>query len=84
MAIGDTVKPDEQIDLKGLSCPMPQLKMKKKLKGMKPGQVLLGIGTDPGTKNDLPVMCKKDKHEYLGCDEPGDGLYYFYVRRGGK
>ena len=83
MAIGDSVKPDETIDLKGLSCPMPQLKMKKKLKSMKPGQILLGIGSDPGTKNDLPVMCKKDGHEYLGCDDAADGSFHFYVRKGG-
>ncbi len=83
MAIGDSVKPDETIDLKGLSCPMPQLKMKKKLKSMKAGQILLGIGSDPGTKNDLPIMCKKDGHEYLGCDDSGDGSFLFYVKKGG-
>ena len=83
MAIGDSVKPDDTIDLLGLSCPMPQLKMKKKLKGMKPGQILLGIGSDPGTKNDLPVMCKKDGHEYLGVDDSSDGSFLFYVKKGG-
>ncbi|MCK4388775.1 MAG: sulfurtransferase TusA family protein, partial [Desulfobacterales bacterium] len=51
------VTPDVTLDLKGLSCPMPTIKMKKELKGMKSGQVMLAIGTDPGTKNDLPGMC---------------------------
>ena len=74
------VTPDVTIDLKGLSCPMPNLKMKKQLKGMKSGQVLLALGTDPGTKNDLPGMCKKGGHELLGIDDE-DGLFKYYIRR---
>jgi tRNA 2-thiouridine synthesizing protein A len=75
------VTPDVTIDLKGLSCPMPNLRMKKQLKGMKSGQVLLALGTDPGTKNDVPGMCKKEGHELLGIDEEG-GVFKFYIRKG--
>lgn len=75
------VTPDVTLDLKGLSCPMPLIKMKKELKGMKAGQVLLAIGTDPGTKNDLPGMCKKEGHELVGIDEEG-GTFKYYIRKG--
>jgi len=42
---------------------------------------LLAIGTDPGTKNDLPGMCKKGGHELLGVDEEG-GTFKYYIRKG--
>ena len=79
--MADEIKPDVTIDLSGLSCPMPAIKMKKELKGMSSGQVLLAIGTDPGTKNDLPGMCKKGGHELLGVDEEG-GIFKYYIRKG--
>jgi len=75
------VKPDVTLDVKGLSCPMPIIKMKGQLKKMKSGQVLLAIGTDPGTKNDLPGMCKKEGHELIGIEEEG-GVFKYYIRKG--
>jgi len=75
------VTPDVTIDLKGLSCPMPILKIKKQLKDMNSGQVLLALGTDPGTRNDIGRTCKKDGHELLGIDEEG-GVFKFYIKKG--
>jgi tRNA 2-thiouridine synthesizing protein A len=75
------VKPDVTLDCKGLSCPMPIIKMKSELKKMKSGQILLTIGTDPGTKNDIPGMCKKEGHELIGIEEEG-GIIKFYIKKG--
>jgi tRNA 2-thiouridine synthesizing protein A len=75
------VKPDVTLDCKGLSCPMPIIKMKAELKKMKSGQILLTLGTDPGTKNDIPGMCKKEGHELIGIDEEG-GIIKFYIKKG--
>ncbi len=74
------VKPDVTLDLKGLSCPMPTIKIKGQLKKMKSGQVLLAIGTDPGTKNDLPGTVKKLGDELLGIDEE-DGVFKYYIKK---
>jgi len=75
------VTPDVTLDLKGLSCPMPILKIKKQLKTMSSGQVLLALGTDPGTKNDVGRTCEKEGHELLGIDEEG-GVFKFYIKKG--
>lgn len=75
------IAPDVTIDLKGLSCPMPILKIKKQLKDMNSGQVLLAVGTDTGTRNDIGRTCKKDGHELLGIDEEG-GVFKFYIKKG--
>ena len=51
-------KIDKKLDCKGLSCPMPILKLAKTMKGMNSGEVLEMEGTDPGSKNDVPGWCK--------------------------
>ena len=50
---------DEELDLCGLSCPLPTLRASKALASMMSGQVLHVIATDPGTAKDLPAFIKK-------------------------
>ncbi|BAU23794.1 SirA-like domain-containing protein [Caldimicrobium thiodismutans] len=72
-----SIKADEVLDCKGLSCPMPMLKTKKALQKLSSGQILEVLGTDPGSKNDIPSMCKKEGHEFLGMiDESGYTRYF--------
>jgi tRNA 2-thiouridine synthesizing protein A len=79
MNMADDIKPDQVLDCRGLSCPMPILKTKKTMGGMKSGQVLEVQSTDPGTKNDLPAFAKRAGHEYLGEKEE-QGFVRFYLR----
>jgi tRNA 2-thiouridine synthesizing protein A len=74
------VNVDKTLDCQGLSCPMPILKLAKEIKGMEGGQVLELLGTDPGSKTDVPGWCKKTGNEFLGLEEDG-GVYKFYVRK---
>jgi len=74
----DDIKPDETLDCRGLSCPMPLLKTKKAVNNMKSGQIIEILGTDPGTKNDLPGFAKKAGHNYLG-DKEDEGFTRFYI-----
>lgn len=77
----DEIKPDLTIDCKGLSCPMPLLKTKKAIQKLQPGQILEVLGTDPGSKNDIPGWCERAGHEFLGVKEDA-GFMRFYVRKG--
>lgn len=77
-----TIKSDETLDARGLSCPMPLLKTKKKLKDMKSGQVLEVLGTDPGSKNDIPDFCKKNGNELLAIADESDGYTRFLIKKG--
>ncbi|MDY6972712.1 MAG: sulfurtransferase TusA family protein [Desulfatiglans sp.] len=75
----DNITPDETLDCRGLSCPMPLLKTKKAIGKMKSGQIIEVLGTDPGTKNDLPGFAKKSGHEYLG-DKDDQGFTRFFLK----
>ncbi|VBB43054.1 conserved hypothetical protein [uncultured Desulfatiglans sp.] len=75
----DNVTPDQTLDCRGLSCPMPILKTKKLIGTMKSGQILEILGTDPGTRNDLPAFSKRSGHEYLG-EKQDEGFSRFYIK----
>ena len=77
----DTIKADRTLDAKGLQCPMPLLKSKTIIDAMEPGQVLEIIGTDEGSKVDLPGWCERAGHSYLGVKEE-DNYYRFYIKKG--
>ena len=74
------VNVDKTLDCQGLSCPMPILKLAKEMKGIESGQVLELLGTDPGSKGDIPGWCEKTGNEFLGFEEDG-GVYKFYIRK---
>ena len=56
---------DQTLDCKGLSCPMPIIKLAKTMKKIKSGKVLEMLGTDPGSKGDVPKWCKKTGNLFL-------------------
>ncbi len=70
----------QTLDCKGLSCPMPMVKLAKAMKKFPAGQVLAMEGTDPGTKSDIPDWCSKKGFTLLEIDE-SDGVFTFYIRK---
>ncbi|MBU0545363.1 MAG: sulfurtransferase TusA family protein [Proteobacteria bacterium] len=75
------ITPDETLDVRGLSCPMPTLKTAKAMKSLTPGQIIEVLGTDPGTKKDMPKLANKSGNEWLGFIDD-EGFYRFYLRKG--
>lgn len=75
------VKIDQTLDCKGLSCPMPMLKVAKAMKGLKSGEVLEILGTDPGTKSDLPRWCNKSGNELLDTSDLEGGIFRFVIKK---
>lgn len=76
-----SIKPDQTLDAKGLSCPMPLLRTKKAINSIGSGQVLEVLGTDPGSKNDLPGWCERSGHTFLGAKDD-DGFFRFFIKKG--
>ncbi len=74
-------KIDQTLDCKGLSCPMPMMKLAKAMKGLKSGQVLEMLGTDPGTKSDLPKWCEKTGNTLLENMDIEAGVNRFVIQK---
>lgn len=59
-------KPDVVLDVRGESCPVPEMEASKKLKKMKVGQIL-EVLTDhqPAVDITLPSLCKSLGYPYI-------------------
>ena len=75
------IQADEQLDARGLTCPMPVVKTKKAITNLEEGQVLEVQATDKGSKADLAAWAGTVGHQYLGTVEKDDVLYH-YIRKG--
>jgi len=74
------MKADATLDCVGLYCPMPIYQTAKKIKELKPGQVLEVLADDEGIKEDIPAWCRTTGNELLGIEEAADG-YTVYVKK---
>ena len=73
--------PDREVDARDLLCPLPVLRARKALEGMRPGEVLRLLATDAMAAIDLPHFCAGAGHDYLGQSEE-DGAQAHLIRRG--
>jgi len=67
-------------DLKGLNCPLPVLKARKRLSGMRPGAELWLETTDPLAALDIPAFCNETGHLLVEM-QAADAGHRFLVRR---
>ena len=54
-------KVEHNLNLIGLKCPIPILKISKKLKEIKNGDIIKAICDDPKFENDINNLCKSIK-----------------------
>ena len=72
---------DQELDARGLNCPLPILRAKKTLNGMNSGEVLKIMATDPGSVKDFEAFCRATGNELLETGEDS-GVYHFLLRKG--
>ncbi|MFC4410748.1 sulfurtransferase TusA family protein [Chungangia koreensis] len=76
----DSIKANDVLDAKGLTCPMPIVKTKKAITNMPEGHVLEVQATDKGSKADLKAWAENSGHQYIGTIEEGGQLKH-YIRK---
>jgi tRNA 2-thiouridine synthesizing protein A len=74
------MKADHQLDCRGLVCPMPIIKIARAIAGIRVGEVLEMLSTDPGSRPDVETWTKQTGHELVARHE-AEGVYTFYIRR---
>ena len=71
---------DEDLDARGLNCPMPILRTRKAIKPLKAGALLRVLSTDPGSQSDIESFCKATGNELVSAQE-NDGEFEFIIRK---
>ena len=70
------------LDVKGLTCPLPVLRVQKAMRALPAGEVLQIHATDPGAPRDVAAFCEAQGHDYLGVGQSGD-VFTIEIRRRG-
>ncbi len=60
-----THAPDIVIDARGLNCPLPVLRLRKRLQALAPGACVALLASDPAALRDVPAFCEAQGHALL-------------------
>ncbi len=77
------VSDETTIDLRGLKCPLPELRTRKALSRLAPGAVLVVECTDPLAAIDIPNLVRQTGDTLEDKARNGDVLV-FRIRRGAR
>lgn len=72
----------EDLDLRGLKCPLPALLARKRLARMASGSLIRVLATDPLSVVDIPHMCHENGHAVIESGKTSDHIQ-FLIRCGG-
>jgi tRNA 2-thiouridine synthesizing protein A len=71
----------EELDLRGLKCPLPALMTRKRLAALPAGEMLLVLASDPLSVVDIPHMCAQEGHDLIESAS-ASGQHRFLIQRG--
>ena len=77
----DPLAADEELDCRGLRCPVPVIRLATHLPDLAVGQSLAVVSEDPAARPDIAAWCRMRGQEYLGEDTAADGVPRYVVRR---
>jgi TusA-related sulfurtransferase len=72
---------DQEIDTRGLNCPLPILKAKKALAAMESGQLLKVVATDTGSIRDFQAFAKQTGNALVEQQTVGEEYIHILRRR---
>jgi len=78
--MNEELKSKESLDLTGLACPMPIVKVSKAMKTLESGEVIDALTSDPGALTDFPAWAKTSGNEIVKTQPEGDNTR-FYIRK---
>ncbi len=64
------------LNLRGLKCPLPALRVRKALTGLKTGDMLIAECTDPLTAIDIPNLLRETGDTMISTGREGEVLIF--------
>jgi tRNA 2-thiouridine synthesizing protein A len=77
----DSTLATHTLEAEGLRCPEPVMMVRKTIRTMADGEILLIKADDPSTTRDIPSFCRFMDHELV--DSQVDQLPYLYLVKKG-
>ena len=81
------MKHDIEIDATGLLCPLPVLRLRKRMASLNSGSIIKILADDPAAILDIPHFCNENKHLLLDSREPpkpttNKNLREYFIKKG--
>lgn len=76
----EDIKVDLELDLKGLLCPLPMVRVSQNITKVPVGGVIRAVATDLGSLADIPSWARTTGNEVLKTERVGKEII-FYVKR---
>ncbi len=73
--------PSLTIDTRGMSCPLPVLKVRKLMRGVEAGTEVLVLATDPAAGEDLRAFCLTSHCKFLSEETDADGVLRILIQK---
>lgn len=73
---------DQELDTRGLLCPLPILRTKVAMDGLQVGEVLRVVSTDAGSVRDMAAFAKHTRNDLLDSRVDGED-YIYYLKKNG-
>ena len=78
---------DIEINAIGLLCPLPVLKLRKRMANLNSGSIIKILADDPAALIDIPHFCNENDHFLLDTREPlnltdNKNLREYFVKKG--
>ncbi|MDO6590746.1 preprotein translocase subunit TatB [Loktanella sp. D2R18] len=71
---------DADLDARGLLCPLPVLKARKRLQALQSGQILRMVADDPAAIIDVPHFCAEAGHQLIDTHD-FDGAQAYVIQK---
>jgi tRNA 2-thiouridine synthesizing protein A len=71
---------EQELDVRGLNCPLPILRTKKALAAMASGERLKILATDPGSLKDMQAFAHQTGNLLIAHSET-DGVFEYLLQR---
>jgi tRNA 2-thiouridine synthesizing protein A len=78
--MAEEIKVDLELNLKGLLCPLPMVRVSQNIKNVPVGGIIKATATDPGSLADIPSWAKSTGNEILKSERIGPEII-FYIKR---
>ena len=77
----EDLKPDRILEAEGLLCPEPVMMIRKTIRAMQEGEILLVKADDPSTRRDVPSFCDFMDHQLLSAKTESTPFSY-WIKKG--
>ncbi|MHB8697725.1 MAG: sulfurtransferase TusA family protein [Sulfuricaulis sp.] len=72
---------DFELDVRGLNCPIPVMRMKKNMEKLSSGQTLRVLATDPGSVPDFKAYAHMSGDTLIESSKSPEGDFVFLLKK---